>query len=71
MGNDESAGDSSTPESPVYEVEIPVSALLRLAVVVIATVLVLAALSRAQQLVGVGITALTSRRRSARRGATP
>ena len=49
--------DPLTNEQPVYEVDIPVTALLKFAVVVVVTVLLLAALSRAQQLVGVGIAA--------------
>ena len=42
---------------PVYEVDIPVSALVKFAVVAIGTVLLLFALARAQQLVGLAVAA--------------
>lgn len=51
------AADPISNQHPVYPVEVPVTALLKFAAVVVATVLVLAAMARAQQLVGLVIAA--------------
>ena len=51
------AADPISNQRPVYPFEIPITALLKLAGVVFATVLVLMALARAQQLVGLVIAA--------------
>lgn len=49
--------DPLSDERPVYDVDVPVTALLKLTAVLIAAVLVIAGLSRTQQLVGVVIAA--------------
>lgn len=51
------AADPISNRKPVYPFEIPVTALLKIAGVVLATVLLLAAMARAQQLVGLAIAA--------------
>ncbi|WP_158412443.1 AI-2E family transporter [Ilumatobacter nonamiensis] len=49
--------DPLSSERPVYEVDVPVTALLKLAGVLVVSFLLLAGLSRAQQLVGIAIAA--------------
>lgn len=51
------AADPISNQRPIYPVEVPITALLKVAGVVVVTVLLLAALARAQQLVGLVIAA--------------